>query len=294
VAQEDLPPHLNEKDEEAEDLKAVNGPGEALPSTGDPSLEVLRDILFSQYRQQIIELEAELAELERRITDPDRLITIITPVLSDAIRRRIRDARDEMVDAFYPIIGQIVVRAVSEAIRDLARTIDAQMRTSFNLPALGQRWWAKLHGIPTAEMALRQSLPFQVAELFLIHRETGLLLWHISSDPTASLRSEIISGMLTAIGDFVKESFGHGEAGQLDEIQYGERRILLEAARYAYLAIVIDGIEPPGFRAEIRERIIAVDHTYAEILRNYDGDPTPLAPAKASLRSLITGTITGA
>ena len=254
----------------------------------DPSLEALRDILLSRYRQQMAELEAELDDLERRISDEDALAAMIAPVMGDAIRRKIRDARDEMIEALYPIIGQTVIRAVSEAIRDLARTIDAQMRTSFSPRVIWRRLQARVSGISSAEMALRESLPFEVAEVFLIHRETGLLLYHVSRDPDASLDSDLISAMLTAIRDFAQDAFGRGEEGQLDEIQYGERRILIEAARHAYLAVVVDGIEPPGFRAQMRERIIEIDHAYEKTLRRYEGDPTPLAPVEESLRSLIT------
>jgi len=255
---------------------------------GGPSLEALREILFGRYRQQMAELEAELDDLERRISDEDALAAIIAPVMGDAIRRKIRDARDEMIEALYPIIGQTVVRAVSEAIRDLARTIDARMRTTFNLRTIWRRLQARVSGVSGAEMALRESLPFEVAEVFLIHRETGLLLWHVSRDPDASPDSDLISGMLTAIRDFAQDAFGRGEEGQLDEIQYGERRILIEAARHAYLAVVVDGIEPPGFRAQMREQIIEVEHAHEKTLRHYEGDPTPLAPVKEPLRSLIT------
>lgn len=254
---------------------------------GDPALETLREILFSRYRQQIAELEAELDDLERRITDEDRLVAMIAPVLGDAIRRKIRDARDEMIEALYPIIGQTVVRAVSEAIRDLARTVDAQMHTAFHPQVIGRRLRARVGGVSSAEMVLRESLPFDVAEIFLIHRETGLLLWHISRDPDASPDSDLISGMLTAIRDFAQDAFGRSEEGQLDEIQYGERRILIEAAQHAYLAVVVDGVEPPGFRAEMRERIIEVDFAHERTLRHYQGDPTPLSPVEQPLRSLM-------
>ena len=263
-------------------------PGDTPPSRSAPSLESLRDILFGHYRQQIAELEAELDDLERRIADEDALAAMITPVIGDAIRHRIRDARDEMIEALYPIIGQTVVRAVSEAIRDLARTIDAQMRTSLGPRAIWQRLRARVRGVSSVEMALRESLPFEIAEVFLIHRETGLLLWHVSRGHDTSPDSDLISGMLTAIRDFAQDAFGRGQEGQLDEIQYGERRILIESARHAYLAVVVDGIEPPGFRAEMRERIIEVEHAHEKRLRHYGGDPAPLAPVEESLRSLIT------
>jgi hypothetical protein len=126
-----------------------------------------------------------------------------------------------------------------------------------------------------------------VTEIFLIHRETGLLLQYISRRPETSPDSDLVSGMLTAIRDFAQESFGRGEECQLDEIQYGDRSILIETAQHAYLAVVIDGIEPPGFRAEMRERIVGIDHTYTRTLRQYDGDATPLAPARKALVSLL-------
>ena len=253
-------------------------------SPPDSSLEDLRQILFGQ---QAARLEGELQDLEQRLTDRDTLIAIIAPVLGDAIQRQIRDARDEMIQALYPLIGQLVIRAVSEALRDLARNIDAQMRTTLSPRAVWRRFQARVSGVSGTEMTFRASLPFEVTEVFLIHRETGLLLQHISHDPDASPNSDLISGMLTAIRDFAQDAFGRGEEGQLDEIQYGGRRILIEAARYAYLAVVVDGIEPSGFRAEMREGIIEIDQAYKETLRHYDGDATALAGADASLRSLL-------
>jgi hypothetical protein len=254
----------------------------------DPALETLRDILFSQYRLQLAELEKELDDLERRVTDEETLAAIVAPIIGDAIRRKIRDAREEMIEALYPIIGQTVVRSVQEAIRELARNIDSQMRSSLSPGAIGRRLVGRLRGVSSAEISLREALPFQVAEVFLIHRETGLLIWHISNTPDTSSDSDLISSMLTAIRDFVQDTFGHGKEGQLDEIQYGDRRILIEAAQFAYLAVVVDGIEPLGFRAEMRERIIEINNVYEHILRDYEGDPMPLAPTETTLRGLIT------
>jgi len=259
---------------------------EIAPNENDAQLEALREILLSRYSQRVAELEAELDELERRITDKDAFIALITPALGDAIRRKIRDARDEMIEILYPIIGQTVVRAVSEAIRDLARTLDAQVRTSFDFQTLFRRMRAKAGGVSDAEMTLRDALPFAVSEIFLIHRETGLLLRHVSPTSTVSLDSDLISGMLTAIRDFVQESFGQGQQGDLDEIQYGEQSIFIEAAQYAYLAVVVQGIAPAGFRASMRERLIEINHAYEGVLHKYEGDSSPLAPVEEPLNSL--------
>lgn len=269
----------------------ASSPADRVNSNPDPGVEALRDILFSRYRRQMAELEAELDGLENRLTDRDALIAAISPVLGQAIRRQIRDSREEMIDTLYPLIGQLVVRAVAEAIRDLTRTIDAQMRTSFNPAQVGQRLKARITGVSDAEMLLRQSLPFEVTDVLLIHRENGLLLWHISRDPENTADSDIISGMLTAIQDFVQDAFGQDdEVGGLDQIQYGSRRILIERGQLAYLAVVVEGTEPPGFQAEMRERVADINLMHEKTLRHYKGDPTPLAPVEPPLKSLLYGT----
>jgi hypothetical protein len=255
----------------------------------DRPLETLREVLLRHERQRMAALEAELDDLERRVTDRDALVGTISPVLGDAIRRQIRESREEMIEALYPIIGQLVVRAVSEAVRDLARTVDAQVRRSFDPRAAWWRIRARLGGASAAEASLRASLPFKVRQVFLIHRETGLLLRHISQDPEAARDSELIGSMLTAIRDFAQDAFGGGNGGQLEEIEYGDEHILLEASRHAYLAIVASGVEPPGFRAQMRERIVEIEHAHAETLRSFDGDASALAAAEASLQPLMEG-----
>ena len=254
----------------------------------DSALDDIRAILLQGDRQQAQALQAKLDELERRVEDKDALTAIITPILSDAIRRNIRDAREEMIEALYPILGELVVRAVTEAMRDLARSVDAQMRSSFNLGELARRLWLRLRGVSNAEIALREALPFAVSEVFLIHRESGLLLWHVSRLPDAGDTSDLVSGMLTAIRDFAADAFGRGgRQGQLDEIQYGGQRILIETAAHAYLAVVVDGVEPTGFRATLRDRVHEIDLGHEAVLRDYTGDPTPLAAVEPVLRALL-------
>jgi hypothetical protein len=272
--------HKHRASEGSEKAGAAQGGGKS-------ELEALRQILLGRYIAHLAEMEAQLDDLERRVTDEDALIATVAPVLGDAIRRRIRDAREEMIESLYPIIGQVVVRAVAEAIRDLARTVDAQVRTSLNPQVLWWRVRARLGGASGGELLLRESLPFRIAEVFLIHRQSGLLLLHISGEADVSSDSDLIGSMLTAIRDFAQDAFGRGKEAQLDEIEYGGQRILIEAARHAYLAVVVDGVEPPGFRAAMRERIIEIEHAHEKVLRDYEGDPTPLAPVEASLSSLM-------
>jgi hypothetical protein len=283
----------------------------APPPDAASSLDELRTILNLPERQRITDLSGQVDDLGRRIEDRSALIATITPVMGDTIRQAIRENRQEMVEAItpvigdtirqaiqdnrqamiealYPIIGQLITRAVAEAMRDLARTIDARLRTSFDLKSLLRRLQARLGGMSEAELALREALPFQVSEVFVIHHPSGLLVRHISRDLAMEDNSDVISGMLTAIREFVQDAFGRGATEHLDEIQYGTRRILIEGAEHAYLAVVMEGIEPTGFRATLRETMMAFIGRNADVLADYDGDATRIATdGDQIIRSLL-------
>jgi hypothetical protein len=251
------------------------------------AIESLRQILVGRENARIDGVEARLGSVEDQVGDEEALARAITPLMHTAIRRQIQDARAEMIEALYPIIGALIGRAVTEAMRDLARQVDGRMRQGVD-PRLW--WWrvrARLGGVPDDELSLRAVLPFQVNEVFLIHHETGLLLLHASRQATSTADSEIISGMLTAIRDFASEAFGYGETGELDEIQYGRHRILIETGRLSYLAVAADGVEPPGFRAELRNHIHAIERDHGALLRDYTGDAAPLAPLQSTLAPVL-------
>lgn len=251
------------------------------------SIDALRQILVGREHALLGEIETRLTSVEHQLGDEEALAGAITPLMHTAIRRQIHDARDEMIEALYPIIGALIGRSVGEAMRDLARQVDARVRHGFD-PRLW--WWrlrARVGGVPGDAIGLRAYLPFQVTDVFFIHRESGLLIHHAARREQATEDSEILSGMLTAIRDFVHDAFGSAAEGQLDEIQYGRQHIVLEAGRFTFLAVVVDGIEPPAFRADLRELLQAVERDHTAALRNYAGNAAVLAPAQPTLESVL-------
>jgi hypothetical protein len=221
---------------------------------------------------------------------PEAMAEALGPVMGEAIRVQIREARIDMVDALYPIVGSTVQRAVSEFAREFQRNIDARLKSTFRPQGFTRTLKARLRGVSPAELALRDSLPFSMREVFLIQRESGLLLAHIHPGSESATDSDLIGGMLTAIRDFVRDSFGQGQTEkELDEIQYGDQRIIIQNGQHAYLAVVINGVEPEGFRATIHDFVseLHVDHGIA--LRDYNGDAATLPDLPPKLTALVGG-----
>jgi hypothetical protein len=253
----------------------------------DTAIENLRQILFRRQIEKIERLEGKLDLLEHQVNDEENLVKMIAPVLGEAIRLRIREARDEIIEALYPVIGKVVQRAVSEAVSDLARSLDAQVKRSFNLRLAWYRLRARFSGASDAQIRLRELLPFVVTDVLLIHHETGLLLYHLTSDFSVTSDVDLLSGMLTAIRDFSQDTLGGEEEGGLGEITYHDQHIMIETGRYSYLAVIVNGVPPAGFKAEMFEAINEIESTHASELRNYQGDAQSLAPVEETLRPLM-------
>lgn len=261
--------------------------------------------------EQVRALQLEAEQLRRQAADSEDLAARLTPIFSDLVGRQIRDSRDEMaealapvmgeairvqirnsrkdmIEALYPIIGETVQRALGAAIRELQRNIDARLRATFGPQGILRTAWARLHGVPPSEVVLRDSLPFSIQEVFIIQRDSGLLLAHSHSGSEVT-DSDLISGMLTAIRDFARDAFGQGQKDkELDEIQYGDRRIILQDGQAAYLAVVITGVEPEGFRAALHQFISELHVRHAKALRSYTGDPTTLPNLQPKIARLMT------
>ncbi|MCB8980831.1 MAG: hypothetical protein H6657_25755 [Ardenticatenaceae bacterium] len=223
----------------------------------------------------------------------DELAEALGPIMSDAIRVQIRDSRKEMVEALYPIILETVMKAVREFLREFQRNIDARLKSAFSFRGLINRTSAQMRGVSASELTLRESFAFSLEELFLIQHESGLLLAHHSATQQANDDSDLISGMLTAIRDFARDSFGDGDDSQeLREIEFGDERIIIQSGQYVYAAAVIKGIESTGFHARLQELVSELHIQHKPQLRDYRGDPATLPALAPQLETFAQSAVT--
>ncbi|MFN2169648.1 MAG: hypothetical protein ACK2U9_25735, partial [Anaerolineae bacterium] len=64
----------------------------------DDSLGELRQILLGQDQERIAELGLEIDDLRRLLADEEALAAMIAPSLDEALRNKIRQNRDEMIE----------------------------------------------------------------------------------------------------------------------------------------------------------------------------------------------------
>src|SRR5690606_28059021 len=150
-----------------------------------------------------------------------------------------------LVDALFPVIGPAIRKSIREALASMLQTINQTLEHSLSPRSIGWRIEAWRTGQPFAQIVLSRTLLYRIEQIFLIDPRTGLLLAHVlSADLEDAQDGALVSGMLTAIEDFVEDSFGADEDETLESLQVGELTVWLEAGPYALLAAVIRGIPP--------------------------------------------------
>jgi len=282
-----------------------------MKSANKSSVEKLRKILFEEDSKKIDSFVGELERLKEQIGDQESLIEVLEPVIADllnrkiadskdemaaalapvmgdAIRTQISEAKDDMVDALYPVIGQTIRKSVSESMKNLVTTVNRRIDQALSGPILATRLKSTITGVSKGELVLKDALPFKIDEIFLIHKESGLLIAHASSvENQSSMDKDLVSGMLTAIRDFVSEVFNAKQKQDLEEIQYGDSKILLDFGRYSYFAFVISGVEPTDFREDIEKLSHKLFNRYHKKLRNFDGDMTEFGDITNPMKAFI-------
>jgi OOP family OmpA-OmpF porin len=130
---------------------------------------------------------------------------------------------------------------------------------------------------------LKHTLVYQVEHVFLIHRHTGLLISHVAAENAAGQDPQLVSSMLIAIQDFVRDSFSGAEQQGLDTVRLGELWLWSEPGPFATLVAVIRGNPPEGLHEQLRTVLSRIHEDRPHALENFDGDSSSFSDFEAHL-----------
>ena len=134
-----------------------------------------------------------------------------------------------LADAIFPVLGPAIRKAISTTLMAMIQSLNMILNQSFSWRGIKWRLESLRSRRPFAEVILLHSLVYRVEQIFLIHRKTGLVLQHITADPSDSRDPDLVSGMLTAIQDFVKDTFDSEHGEMLDTLRMdGDHSLWIE------------------------------------------------------------------
>jgi OOP family OmpA-OmpF porin len=211
------------------------------------------------------------AAVELRSHDP-HLKRALAPTIEESISASVRRNPRPLADALFPIIGPAIRKAIAATLTGMLESLNTTLEHSLSWRSLRWRLDARRTGKSFAEIVLLNTLVYRVEQVFLIHRPSGLLLQHVTASGTAAHHPDMVSAMLTAIRDFVQDSFKVSDEEGLQTLKVGELTVWVEQSPHALLAVVVRGTAPPALRATLQQALENLHAQYSDLLESFDGD----------------------
>ena len=216
-----------------------------------------------------------------------RMGHVLAPVMEKAAESSIRSDPTTLVNILYPTIVPAIRKSIGETIDETFQRLNRDPEIQPHLAGAPMALGSLAYWTSFAEVVLKHTLVYQVEHVFLVHRHTGLLIAHVAAENAVSQDPQLVSSMLVAIQDFVRDSFSGAEHQGLDSVRLGELRLWSEPGPFAALVAVIRGDPPEGLHDTMRNTLSRIHAERHHALESFDGDSAGLGDVEARLRDLV-------
>jgi OOP family OmpA-OmpF porin len=271
------------------------------PASDDQPLAELRAILLGPDREAWESMRQRLDNPARRAEDiasvladavrlrsDAKLRRALQPLLEEALQLSVQSNPRMLADALFPIFGKAIRKAIASELEGMLQSLSQTLEQRFSWRSLQWRWEAIRTGKPYAEIVLLRSLLYRVEQVFLIHRKTGLLLEHVT-DTAKTKDPEMVSGMLTAIQDFVRDSVSGAEGQNLETVRMGDIGVVLTYGPDAILSGFVRGVPPRNLARVFQDTLDTIESQKAEALHTFEGDTAEFDSCRPQLKACLVG-----
>lgn len=230
----------------------------------DESLNNVRDDLNTRAK-----LEGKVNPIiETRLEHFQKEIPLkMGPAITEALKRQVSESQHEVVDALHPLIGKLIKKYIRREIELISERIDKQFESAFSLEGWKRRLKAWFSGTKESKLMMRDAMPPELNELFLIKKGTGLLVSSYSW--TNRIDADMIAGMLTAIKSFSEDAMER-EDEELEAIVYESYKIQIYNVKSFYVAVVLSGVLTAEFKAQLHDKVMEFAELYMTNKSNKD------------------------
>ncbi|MFT2089640.1 OmpA family protein [Paraglaciecola sp. 2405UD69-4] len=265
-------------------------------------MQALRQIILGddgQYvtekiQQNARELVSEVLSeaLHDREKQDGSVNTVLLPLVEKSVETSITNHSQQFVGYLYPIVGSLVRKSVTAFITEFLEKTNTLLENSFTVKGLKWRFKAWQAGVSFSQYAASQTFAFRVEQVFLIHSETGLLLNSVSYglDTGTGTDADLMSSMLTAINDFVSDSFRPNQDSSeqhLNVIRTNDFTLLIKPGPKAVVVASITGNMPQGVANQLQKTLEEIHKLYDKELSEFNGDTLPFEHSQNQLRTCL-------
>ncbi len=262
--------------------------------------DTLIALLTSEQKEEIKELSKKFSDSElfiERVKDilpealarrgkQDKVLTqLLVPTVEEVLESSTKQDPDALAEKMLPMIRRSIRLIVRETFNDLITNLNRSLDHSLNLNWRLEAWRT---GRPFGEIILSRTLVYRVEQVFLIHIETGVLLKQVIIDSEHARDGNLISGMLTAIQDFVRDSFRVAQGETLNNFCVGELSVLIEQDEAMLIAAVVRGVVPANLDDDLQRTVSLLHMRFRQELKNFTGDTTAFEDSEGPLKACLT------
>ena len=222
-----------------------------------------------------------------RTMQDEQLSEAMVPSVEQAIDTSVKKDIDILSEAIFPIIGPATRKAIATALNEMLQSFNYALEHSLSPQSLKWRIEAKQTGKSFAEVILLRTLVYRVEQVFLIDKNSGLMLQHVVAPKIEAQDPSLVSAMLTAIQDFVKDSFNVQKSDGLHTLEFGELTIWIEEGPLCVLAGIIRGNAPEELRFVFQNTIEKIHSKLRKEIHNFSGDTEAFAASQPYLETCL-------
>jgi outer membrane protein OmpA-like peptidoglycan-associated protein len=284
--------------------RAFEAQAQEKPTDNNHAYEELRHLIVAPEQEGIASIQDRLDNLEKRTEDVSvvvaeaiqmrrakgddfALAAALAPTIQETLRESVRRDPHVLADALFPVMGPAIRKSIAETLRGMLESFNEALEHSLSWRGLKWRIEAFRTGKPFAEIVMMHSLLYRVEQVFLIHRETGLVLNHVVAPSAPAQDADMVAGLLSAIQQFARDSFQSGTTENLGNMTFDELQIRVVSGPNAVIAAAIRGHAPEAYNLAMNETLEEIQRHYSSALAHFTGDPGPFRAAEPQIARLL-------
>lgn len=268
----------------------------------DTDLDRIKQIILGEEYDALLKLRDEINDdghfskivaniiteaLKERSLQDDSVAEVLAPTIDQAISSSINQDPKKLAESLYPIMGPAIRKSITETMQQMLENLNQLLEESVSPKSLRWRFDAWRTGKSYSELVLLNTLEYSVEQVFLIHRETSLLINHQYSELADTRDPDMVSGMFSAIQDFIEDSFSTQAGDELDTLRLGDLTVVIQRGPSAILAAVVRGRVPETLRNEMSAALEKLHRMKKSELSSYEGDPDVFLDSEDDLRKVL-------
>ncbi len=194
-------------------------------------------------------------------------------VIAPAISKEIAANQDVMVDALYPIMGGMISKYVSTAIKEMMESINNKIEDGLSFEKYKRKLKSKVTGVSETELLIEESSDAVISSLFVIHKESGLLIAEAHLKDKEIEDPHMIASMASAIKDFINDWVQSNQSNnEVQILSYGNATLYIESAGSVYVIAFLDTEPDYELRTDINDFFASIVKKYAAFFQKFDGN----------------------